>query len=295
MKPSRNSRKRKTRNSKSINPKEIHAYNALHNFEPLNYRLQLDLNSIIKAHIDRINQLKDILHILPDDNFCVRNYSGKPYYYSDITRNRKRTRRGLNRKPMLLGILARKTYLEAELEVLEGNLEYLLLEREKYKEPSAGNVLEMIDSNKFGLPDSVFTGQHESFTEWALNYEQDDRHSEHNVIPTNTGIRVKSKTEKDILERLHLNGIEFRYEQVHYFGPIRIAPDFTIRKGDEIIIWEHFGKMDDPRYVNTFRRKLETYIQNGFIPGKNLIITFEGGGQYLSSEEIDAIIKSKLM
>ena len=53
--------------------------------------------------------------------------------------------------------------------------------------------------------------------------------------------------------------------------------------------------MDDQGYVKVFLYKLDIYIKNGFIPGKNLILTFEGGGQYLSSNEIRAIIESKLM
>ena len=39
--------------------------------------------------------------------------------------------------------------------------------------------------------------------------------------------------------------------------------------------WEHFGLMDSAEYVKNTVSKLNLYIQNKIIPGKNLIITME--------------------
>ena len=62
----------------------------------------------------------------------------------------------------------------------------------------------------------------------------------------------------------------------------------------EFVYWEHFGKMNDANYRRNYYWKMPMFEKVGIIPGKNLIVTFEGGGQYLSNAEIKAIINSKL-
>lgn len=56
-----------------------------------------------------------------------------------------------------------------------------------------------------------------------------------------------------------------------------VYPDFTLLdvKHRREIYWEHFGMMDNPEYAYKAVLKLETYMKNGFYPGKNLLLTFE--------------------
>ena len=77
-------------------------------------------------------------------------------------------------------------------------------------------------------------------------------------------------------------------------GDYIIHPDFTVKKvgSGEIIIWEHFGKVDDPEYFQkNVVWKLKKYIENGYIPGKNLIITWETKNTPLSIEEVSKMIE----
>lgn len=70
-------------------------------------------------------------------------------------------------------------------------------------------------------------------------------------------------------------------------------PDFTIRhpvSGKEII-WEHFGMMHDPDYVNKTAQKARTYILNGYIPNETLLMTFENESHPFDVQEIIDIIE----
>ena len=58
--------------------------------------------------------------------------------------------------------------------------------------------------------------------------------------------------------------------------------------------WEHFGMMDDPDYAARATEKLELYAENGFFPGKNLIITMETPAKPLSSKLLKSVIKTYL-
>ena len=73
-------------------------------------------------------------------------------------------------------------------------------------------------------------------------------------------------------------------------------PDFKVleMKNREIVYWEHFGKMDDPEYVDKVVRKLNAYTQNGIFPGKNLIVTFENSKRPLNLKSINLMIEQYL-
>ena len=42
-----------------------------------------------------------------------------------------------------------------------------------------------------------------------------------------------------------------------------------------MIYWEHAGRMDDPYYANEFVKKMNTYIANGLMPGRDVVVSFE--------------------
>ena len=76
----------------------------------------------------------------------------------------------------------------------------------------------------------------------------------------------------------------------------RLHPDFyclNLRTRGEFA-WEHFGMMDDPDYATRATEKLQLYAENGFFPGKNLIVTMETSRKQLSSKMLKAIIQTYL-
>ena len=112
------------------------------------------------------------------------------------------------------------------------------------------------------------------------------------------GIKVRSKSELIIANLLEQYGVSYRYEYpVILKGLGAVRPDFMCynkRTGKEYI-WEHFGMMDNIAYSNKNINKINIYEQNGFIAGKNMIMTFESSANVLNTNMIMVKIKEYLI
>lgn len=70
----------------------------------------------------------------------------------------------------------------------------------------------------------------------------------------------------------------------------RYYPDFMILLPDgSILIWEHFGMMDDIDYASRAWRKIENYRRAGYVQHTNLICTYESDIE--NGKVIDEIIR----
>ena len=130
------------------------------------------------------------------------------------------------------------------------------------------------------------------------SYEKSCSHPENLVVSTLKGDMVRSKSEAMIANELLAMGIPYRYENPIVLDGRQLHPDFTVKslKNDRLIIWEHFGKADDPDYVeNNILWRLEKYLNNGYIPGYNLIITFEDKKHPLTLEMVRNVIQEYLI
>ena len=67
------------------------------------------------------------------------------------------------------------------------------------------------------------------------------------------------------------------------------------KRTSKLFIYEHLGRMDDTEYVAKNIRKMELYEKNGYILGKNLIITHETSKSPLNMNIVDDYIKTFLM
>ncbi|SHL36788.1 hypothetical protein [Fibrobacter sp. UWEL] len=127
-------------------------------------------------------------------------------------------------------------------------------------------------------------------------YEGLSFHNEHNEYFTDKGIRVRSKSEMIIANKLSKAGVPFRYEAPVIFETprhIKFHPDFTclnVRTRKEII-WEHFGIMDDPDYANETLQKIGLFAANGYRLGDNFLATFENGRTTLSLHQVAQYVK----
>ena len=112
---------------------------------------------------------------------------------------------------------------------------------------------------------------------------------------TSTGIRVRSKSEVIIADALSRSSIPYRYEYpTSIKGWGTLYPDFTcldIRSREEII-WEHFGLMNDPDYVENAVQKIAHYAASGYTLGKNFIATFESNSAPFSVKQVQSYIKA---
>ena len=76
-----------------------------------------------------------------------------------------------------------------------------------------------------------------------------------------------------------------------------LFPDFTIylAKEDREIIWEHFGMVDNADYRENMDSKMRIYYRNGYLPGHNLICTYETSKIPLTEEMIEKAIRAYLI
>ncbi|WP_051204299.1 hypothetical protein [Butyrivibrio sp. VCD2006] len=108
-------------------------------------------------------------------------------------------------------------------------------------------------------------------------YDSNPTHPEALTVKAPKGQFVRSKSEAIIAHELFNNQLSYKYECAFKAGEFTIYPDFTIRHPHtgKLIIWEHFGLADLSSYQNTMFSKIRNYIDCGYIPGDNLILTFE--------------------
>lgn len=104
---------------------------------------------------------------------------------------------------------------------------------------------------------------------------------------------VRSKAEAMIAIYLYINHIPYHYEEILWINGRKYCPDFTIRHPitGETFYWEHFGLMDKEDYTDRCRRKIYAYMMNGFVPGRNMIFTFESAKVPLDADSIMRVIQ----
>ena len=104
---------------------------------------------------------------------------------------------------------------------------------------------------------------------------------------------MRSKSEAMIAQVLFSHGIPYRYEEIHQILDASIATDFTIMHpvSHKIILWEHFGLSDLPNYQRSIDYKMPRYIRAGYLPGHNLITTYEDKQRPLSYVQVEALVK----
>lgn len=114
---------------------------------------------------------------------------------------------------------------------------------------------------------------------------------------SNKGMRVRSKSEAIIANALDKMKIPYKYEKQIVMNGIFFYPDFStlnVRKRKEII-WEHLGMLEDGLYMSNTLRKMSVYEENGYMFGKNLIITYETQKHPFNFKKAERVIREYLL
>ncbi len=130
--------------------------------------------------------------------------------------------------------------------------------------------------------------------EWKnAPYEKSKKHPERLIYKSVSGNIVRSKSEMMIDMLLFQHHIPYRYECALKLGDTVVYPDFTIRHPitGQVYYWEHFGLMERQNYASDNILKLQTYSENGIVPGIQLITTFETQENPLDSEWVEKLIE----
>ena len=200
---------------------------------------------------------------------CYQYYQGKQYLGKD--------------KKTFIQKLAQRDYCEKIGKEIEKYLRELKGLRCLYEQnPLGAHYDEMHPARKAVVKPLIKSPQEiikefEQLSFARKKFEEDDL-TEYITI---RGERVRSKSEMIIANELNRYHIPYHYEMpmnlLRKQAIITIHPDFTVlnkRTGRKWIL-EHLGMMDRMGYVESAVRRLELYERNGFLLGKNLLISYE--------------------
>lgn len=114
------------------------------------------------------------------------------------------------------------------------------------------------------------------------------------IVP---GLLVRSKSESSIVTLLEKHDVPYHFEEEYDINGVVLHPDFTCMnpRTHEIFYWEHYGKVDDPKYMKDQHRREELYQQAGIYPWINLLITTETDDTPLNLQWAETIIKNFLL
>ena len=236
---------------------------------------------------ETLTQLEKKLKTYPPGTL-IHHKDGKriKYYHRTVSESGETMRTYIPKKDKALAVsLARKMLVQDQIYDIRNELQSIDKYLASRKQKKISNLLSSESPYIALLSDDL---------NWLDpdKYEQNPNHQEGLIIKGPMGQMFRSKSEAIIAFALFNHDISFKYECAHTIGNFKSYPDFTIIhpvSGKEII-WEHFGLADNKDYQDTMLRKIRNYINNGYIPGHNLIITFETKEHPIDIDYINQLI-----
>lgn len=239
---------------------------------------------------EQINSLHSQIKSLPEGKIiCTPNGRGYKWYRSDGHKSVYIPKSERN----LAEQLAVKKYLQQiEADCIQEKIaiDFYL----RHHKPSKAEDLLINKPSYQELLSSFFNPQSQEIKDWMdAPFEQNPKYPENKIHKTSSGNMVRSKSEVLIDMVLYTHKIPFRYECELQVGDYKIYPDFTIMhpKTGKIYYWEHFGKMDDPKYNRNIGDRIQIYINNGIIPSVDLITTYETITHPLSIDDVEKVVE----
>lgn len=279
-----------------INKQIISTMEVKNTFDRLEQRLQ-----------SMINATEDNNQINHEDSIYAFERNGKALYYAaHLDRDKKKWIRKYIKKSELWYAqkLAQEEYDRRINEVAKKQLKALV----KFKRIMQKNDIEEVYTGRNRILQNLITPikltDKQLIEEWLINTkEQQNPYPITTELYTNRGEHVRSKSEKIIADKLDSMKIPYRYEialpinRKDMNGIPKICyPDFTLLDIKKRKVWylEHMGMLEKDGYMADALNKLDSYIQNGIIPGKNLIITYEKEDGGLNTKNLEILLKQYL-
>ena len=264
------------------------------------------MEEILQAIRDRANKDRDLISLIrqligdcPAGRIQVSTVKKHPRHY--LINGNQRTYLGKDRSE-LAKTLMRKDYYIKLLEALEKELNTLEKFIESFDPRAPIRVYEDLHEERrrtvdpIVLPEKMFAEKWLEENKRAMK-DQRNGYARPEEFLTLNGEYVRSKSEKILADAFFHHQIIYLYECPLRLGDRIIYPDFTLinlRTG-KIYYWEHFGRMDDPEYVNDVVQKIRSYERSGIFPGEQLIISMETSKIPLSVKDIERLIEKYLL
>ena len=265
----------------------------MHNYKDELERQLNELDNLILQSDRNLRRLKNA----PDRGIAVSRSNGCDQYFWVDRESKSRVYAKACELDMIRKIAQRdyESAVNAKLKTLRKRLDAFL---KKYDVSEVDKVYSNMSEARQKLVSPVIDTDETFLNKWRSVSYDGLKFTDNCEFYTNNGIRVRSKSELIIANALEESGVPYRYECPLFLkGLGNIHPDFTCLnvKDRKEIIWEHFGMMDNIAYANKNTLKIQAYNQNGYLPGKNLIMTFETSQHPISSGIIKNIIEEILV
>lgn len=256
-------------------------------------------NQILSQNKKRMNSVRRILKQCPEGKLYEEKKDEKMYFVQTYTKNGERIRRGVTSSDEIVKGLIRREIFSKELDALESMEAAIKKCQAKIVEFDSSECVKAIRKRcpdvSLEMIEEALKG--DQFDDWAnAEYEQSNYLSDQKTQITSFGIRVRSKSELLIAEKLHEYGIPFRYEQVIHVADTTLIPDFSIIRGDgKKFVWEHEGRTHDARYLEKQLNKEKLYATIGITRWDNFIVTYDDENGNIDLRVVEAEIRNKLM
>ena len=239
------------------------------------------------------NNMQQKLEVLPAGSISIRDGE----LCRAVRENGKQYLVPLRSDWQLYKALKHRRYIKKGLPVLKQRIEILedFLKKDIFYDPE--ETEKMLPKQYLGVSGlDIFLENDIDVNEWIkASYERNPAPftEEHY---TKNKVKMRSKSEAMIGSRLEDYKIIYKPELGIRIGGRIIYPDYIILIPELriIVIWEHFGKVDDKWYMYDKMSRLMDYGRAGFHLGVNLFITYEMRGKPLTMLDIDATISEIL-
>ena len=249
-----------------------------------------------------LEQIDKELEHMPEGHLKIQKRLENVYYYQMIQENGKTKKYYIEkRNAELIKKLACKHYYMKVQTKLKKEWEALKKFLNNYDEKIADDIYDQMPVEKKELIQPLRMTAGEALRKWENErYEANQNYPENLIYKTDQGEMVRSKSELILANMLYQNR---KYLLYKYERPLElmqgdkiqvIYPDFTILniQTGKITYWEHAGRMDDPKYANQFVYKVNSYMSNGIMPGRDLIFTYETMSNPLNMQNALKLIES---
>ena len=228
----------------------------------------------------------------------------------------KTEQKGISKDENRVCLLARKRYLEIEIRYCDWQCQqaerYRAMAEKRRKLEKLEKIFSAIEYAGFDLRKVTYSAKQ---YEWATaDFKGNPFAPEERKWETPGGVKMRSKSERDIGTILERMGVPYRYE-----APVRVDvswmtdesgipnvsgmapdgmktyyPDFTIMCFDgSILILEHFGLLDLPGYRNKTGEKIAAMRGSGFLDDAHFIMTTEK--DMIEHETIVRIVTERIL
>ena len=246
-----------------------------------------------------LKKVEDYLKKAPAGTLKYKQVKGKTYFYQQFSDGKVVQKYIKRRNESLAYSLAQKAYYQKVKTLLVKQIDELTAFIDTYKPKEVEMVYDELPRIRKQMIAPLRISIAEKIRRWNdETYEPNNNHPEGKIYETEQGEFVRSKSEVIIANMLYRNKKDILYK---YERPIRmiaegkeivVYPDFTIlnKHTGKIIYLEHIGRLDDSYYANDFVRKVNTYVENDLIPGRDVVFTYESSRHPLDMRVLKKIV-----